>query len=347
MADWFGSRSPRWLFDLLDEQDRVIKRLDGVTGGSAKVVAQSRLGGSGSIDLDERGQGVDFMKHRCRVSYDPGNGFEPWAIGTYLFTVPTAKHTDGPTSYSVDLLTKLSIIDEDAVEATYSLDAGTPIVSTVVSLIQSTGETSIAVTPSSATLTNPQVWDAGTSKLTVINDLLAAAGYWSLWCDGNGTFQITPYVSPADRPIAFTFAEGQTSIHKPDWEREQNLSSVPNKSIVIGQGSDDAPPLVGIALNEDPNSPFSYQSRVRWITRTEEGFEGDSQAVFNQRAQRNLLDAMTPVARLSAVHAIVPLNPDDLVQFTTKNHSTKATVQSMEFDFTFDSQCKAEWREVA
>lgn len=343
---WAGPRRPRWRYLLLDATDQPLRALDGVSGGSCEVAATTRLGGSASLTIDERGQGIDWMRHRVQITYDPGlRGIEPWPVATMLFTSPRTVTHDDRTTHTVDLLSKMAVVDEDTVESRYSLPAGTPIISTVVALIQSTGETRIAATGSTAALSSPMVWDAGTSKLTIVNDLLAAAGYWSLWCDGGGQYRVEPYVLPADRPVAWTFAAGQYAIHQPGWEHEQDLASVPNRFVVVGQGSDEVPALSAVATNEDPESRFSFQTRGRWITRTETGAEG-TQAVLDALAQRRLIDAMSPVAKLGVTHAIVPLNPNDVIDFRGRDHSARATIQRMSFDLSFDAQCRAEWREL-
>jgi len=322
--------------------------LDGVTGGGCKVAAQSRLGGSADLSLDERGQSIDWLSHRVRVSYDPGvTGVEPWDVGTYLFTSPEELHTEFVTGYGVSLLPKMAVIDEDTVENRLALDSGTAIVSTVVDLIESTGESRIAATPSDKVLSAPLTWDAATSKLTVINDLLAAAGYWSLWCDGSGLFRVEPYVNPADRPVSWVFQHGETAVHSAEWTRTRDMSSVPNRFVAVGQGDQDTEALVGVALNENPVSPFSYQSRGRWITASETGVEAESQEVLDQYAARRLLDGMDPVARIEVEHAVLPLNPNDLVRFIPEDGVQRlATVQAMSFKFDLVADCVAEWREV-
>jgi hypothetical protein len=340
-------RSPRWEFVLLDETDDPLGDLDGVTGGDVKIEALSRLGGSGTLELDDLGQGIDWLNNRVQVIYDPGiTGIAAWPVATMLFSSPKLARHDGRSGLTVELLSKLAVIDEDAVENVYSLAAGANIITSAVTLIQSTGETRISFTGSSAVLANPQTWDAGTSKLTIINDLLAAAGYWGLWVDGSGLFRVEPYIDPAHRSVAYTFEAGEASIHKPDWGREQDLSSVPNKYVVIGQGSDDTPPLVGVALNQDPTSIYSFQSRGRWITRTETGVEGADQSVFDQLAARGLLAGMSPVGKLSVTHAPLPLDPNDRVTFRPRTYSVDATVLSMQYTFEWDTQVTAEWREI-
>ena len=334
----------RWSFELLDSRDRTLRLLDGVTGGSAEIVAQSVLGGSGSLELDHR-QDIDWMSHRVRANFHDGP--VSWPVGTYLLSSPTEQHTEFGVTYQVGLLTKMNVIAEDTVEDRYSAAAGTLIIPLVVGLIQTTGETRIAATDSDGVLTAGLTWEAGTSKLTIINDLLQAAGYWSLWCDGSGLFRVEEYLNPADRPVAHSFEHGEASIHFPDWEREQDNTSVPNRFLAIGQGDEEEPPLIGVATNEDPDSPYSYQSRGRWITATEEGVEGDTQTVFDQYAARKLREAMNPVSRLTVRHAMVNLDPNQLVEFIPEDGLRRlATVQRMSMNFDPFTDISAEWREV-
>ena len=335
----------RWTFELLDSQDRPIDdRLDGVTGGSAEVVAQSALGGSGSLTLDHR-RDIDWMSHRVRAIFHTADS--SWPFGTYLLSSPAENHTAFGVTYSVGLLTKMNVVSEDTVEDRYSLPEGTQVVPTVLALIESTGETRVAVTDSDSVLTSGLTWEAGTSKLKIINDLLQSAGYWSLWCDGSGQFRVEPYTDPASRPVAFEFEHGERSLHFPDWGRAQDHTSVPNRFVAVGQGDEESAPLVGVATNEDPTSPYSFQARGRWITATEEGVEGETQAVFDQRAARRLRDAMSPVARMTVDHAMIPLEPNAMVSFTPEDGVRRlATVQRMSVDFSFDTDVQAEWREV-
>lgn len=349
MTAFAGPRAPSWTYWLLDKHDNPLKVLDGVhPGGTVEAVALSRLGGSGALTVDERGQQIDWMSHRVQVVYDPGiRGVEGWPVATMLLTSPTERHTDTGIEYDVTLLPKLAIVDEDTVEETTSYAAGTPIIQTVVGLIESAGETRIAVTESDVPLRSQLVFDAGESKLTIINKLLEAAGYWSLWCDGSGQFRVEPYVDPAQRPIVYEFAAGEASIVAPEWERDQDLSSVPNRFIVIGQGTDEDPPLVGVAENIDPASQFSFPSRGRWITRTVDGVEGADQAVFDQLAGRHLEGAMSPVARMSVTHAIVPVSPNELVTFSPLTAEPRqATIMRVSYRLTDEADCDGEWREL-
>ena len=90
------NRSPRWRFTLLDDQDVELRDLRGVVTSSGEIAPRERLGGSASLVLDDRGDGIDWMKHRVRVTYDPGIvGVEPWPMGTYVFASPVKRHRAG------------------------------------------------------------------------------------------------------------------------------------------------------------------------------------------------------------------------------------------------------------
>lgn len=340
-----GNRSPRWTVWLLNRADEPVMALDGVTGGSVSLQGLTRLGGHGSLELDDRGQAIDWMAHRVQAVYDPGvSGVDPWPVATMLLSSPEERFTGTTRSYSVGLLPKTAVVDEDAFTSMFSLAKGANIVDAVVSVIRSTGEERIAVTPSAATLSNPQSWDAGVSKLTIVNELLEAAGYWSLWCDGSGQFRVEPYTDPGERALAYSFVEGAESIHSAEWVRDRDLASVPNRYVVVGQGSDDLPPLVGVAENMDAESPYSFQARGRWITRTEEGVEGADQSVFTQLAQRRLLAAMSPVEHVKVRHELVPVEPNDAVWFESGGYAGRLTVQNMTVGFGLDSWVESEWR---
>lgn len=322
--------------------------LSGVEGGQAEIVTLARLGGSASMNMTRQArQEIDFFSDRVRIEYDPGvDGLLPWPVGTYMFSSP--RETNNIVrKEEVGLLTKMAVIDEDTLADTYSLDAGTPVIAAVRQLIESTGETRIAITQSGATTSNAIMFEAGESKLTVINDLLTSAGYRSLWCDGSGQFRVEPYVEPGNLSVSRVFESGQASIHKPGWTREQNLTGIPNRVMVINGGTDEEPAIIGIAENNDTASPFSIPRRGRVITRREEVSDIDSQAVADSLASRMLFEAMSPVARLEVSHAIVPLDPGQRVRFISGGETRDATVQRMTMNFDYRAQCSAEWRELS
>lgn len=343
-----GPRSPRWLIELLDERDRPKGTLGTIRDGSISLSSTDRLGGSASLVIDERtGQRIDWLNDRCRITYDPGvPGWQAWELGVYLFSSPTRRVGSLTISHEVELQTKLLILDEATVGGPWGLAAGSNLVQTVTDMIATTGETRIAATPSQAASSSDIAYDGGEYLLTIINDLLEAANYFALHTDGSGQYVVTPYTVPGERPIAWRFAAGETAIHAPDWVQTQDRSSVPNRVEVHTAGSDEEPPIIGVATNQDPASPYSIQARGRWVTRREQ-VEAASQAEADAIAARYLIGGMSPLSKLSVAHAMVPVRPRQVVAFKDRGIDTLATIQKMEVDIAFDAQVRAEWVEVS
>ncbi|QWW20124.1 hypothetical protein I6B53_03235 [Schaalia sp. 19OD2882] len=344
MADLTGHRVAGFTVTLLDADEQEKGLLDGVTGGDVTLSAATRLRASGTLQVDEVGQQIDWGTDRVRIDYE-ANG-QAWPIGVFLLSAPTQSFEDGMVSRRVELLGKLAVIDQDATVSTLSLASGTRVTDAVRQILAEAGETRMAVTDSPETLKSQMVWDPGTSKLTVINDLLDAIGYWALSPDGAGVLQVRPYVRPAARPQSWTFAEGEQAVHSAKWDLEQDLADVPNRVVLVGQGSDDKPALVGVASNEDPDSPFGFPARGRWVTRTETGVEASSQEVIDSLARRRLIDASTPVATIRMTHMPLPLSPNDLVTWDTGGHKARATIHEIAYGLDPTALCRTTLKEV-
>lgn len=268
------------------------------------------------------------------------------ALGVFLFGAPKESASDAGRSWQVELLGKLAILDSASTEATLTVPAGSNLVQSAVDLAQNAGESRIAATPSPATTSSAMMWDPGTSTLTVINELLAAAGYWSAWADGSGVVRFEPYSRPAQRPSSFSFVEGDAAIHSAEWTRDQDLASVPNRVVLVGQGSDETPALVGIATNEDPASPFSFQRRGRWITHSETGVEAANQETLTGLARRKLINSSTPQATLQVTHMPIPIMPNDAGTFRSQGHTSRVVLRSVQYDLDPTALCNSTLVEV-
>lgn len=300
-----GSRFTSLHFDLFDKDEAALRNLTGVKGGSVDFTAHASVKSGGNLDVVDIGQTVDWLNDRVRPVITI-EGLPEIPLGMFVFPEAPQQWGDTGRTWPVKLLDKTSILDQDKVDGTYALDVGTLITDAVVELIESTGETNIAITPSTAVLAGPLVWEATTTKLKIVNDLLAVAGYFSLFCDGNGQYRGEPYVRPAARPLAYEFLDGEKSIYSPDFVIDVDLYSIPNKFVAVGQGSADTEALISIATNEDPTSPYSFAARGRWIVDGATGVEAADQDVLDAYARRRLIELTSPTSSIDVKHMLVP-----------------------------------------
>lgn len=321
-------RQPYFEIYLLDQDDLEKKKLTTVEGGSIALSAGSKLRASGQLTL--KGPVEIAPADRIRVDYHTGTGVE-WPLGVFVLATPRHQFADGSETLTIELLGKLAVIDEDKVTQSYAVTENANIINTVRDLIQSTGETRISLTESAAVVKSPMVWEAGTSKLRIINDLLAAVGYWSLHTDGAGNFIVAPYTRPDQRPVAWQFKDGANAVHLADWEYEIDLASIPNKVVLIAQPVGKNPPLIGVAENVDPQSQFSHPVRGRWITLVEKGAEAVDQKTIDLMAQKKLVDASNAIGDLRISHAPLPLAPAQAVEWESAGKKTRATIQEIRY----------------
>lgn len=338
----YGDRVTTWRWEVLDHAagtDHLVGVLDGVVEPSASLSWQNNAAVKGGgnlkvIDLDAAQPGfmtidqVNLQSMRLRpVQSIEGLPDIKW--GVYLITAAPEDWSETGRVLSLELLDRATVLDQDAVDESYTVDTATPILQAVATVVASAGEQIAVDGTVTDTLASPRVWPVGTSKLQIVNDLLDALNYRSLWVDGEGNFRATPYVVPAKRSLLYELLngisreliDGETSIYEQEWSRDLDMFSVPNKVIAVQSGTGDAPALVGEYTNTDPASPFSYPSRGRWITRvldgveTPDGTDPEVVAFLEAKAQQSLIAASSVQATVKVKHLPVPLQVGDVMRF--------------------------------
>lgn len=341
---WSGSRQERWVVEHLDENDQLIGVLDGVLNGSLSFNANAVLRCGGSVVVTRKtGEvlGVHLGRDRVRVKLVLGDGSET-AWGVFLISSAGEAVEESGSVWDLRLVDKLAVLVEDAVTSTFSLAQGANVVDAVRDLITSTGETSVSVEPSAAVLSSMRVWEAGTSKLEIVNDLLASINYWSLWTDAEGVFQVVPYVAPEARPVSRVFEAGDASIFLPQWSLSSRQTEVPTDVTLVSQAVEGDAPYVAHAFSAELREFFGRTKVV-----FESGVEAGSQAVLDALAARKLRELTAPLESFGVSHAVVPLWYNDLVSFNGGRGVRLATVTKMDFSFSPGGLCSADWRKVS
>lgn len=339
----YGDRTSEYRWEVLAHSggtDHLVGFLDGVVDQSAKLKWESNqaVKGTGQLqvsDLEQAGPGLlrigdqQLAAMRLRpVLIVDGLPEIPWGA----FLISTAKEDWSGTGrvFNLTLHDRSTVLDQDRVDETFAVDTSTPILSAVASVIASAGEhLSIDATVAN-TLSAARVWPVGTTKLQIVNDLLDALGYSSLWVDGQGEFQATPRVLPADRPEEYELlngvkrelVDGETSIYGDEWTRDQDMFDVPNKVIAVQTAMGDAEPLRGEWTNTDADSPFSYSARGnRWLVDvlenvdTPDGTDAEIEAFLDAKARASLVASSSSESTVEVTHLPIPVRVSDVLRF--------------------------------
>ena len=318
-------RRERYRVDLLTNRDGTIGSLDGVSEVSLSFDGDENgvLTSTGSLMLDDRGQGVDWLNARCQP-WANVNGVE-WPLGVYIMSAPERQHEATGRSWAVTLKDKLSILDEDLLGETYALDAGTNIVDAVRQLIADAGESNHAISADPRVLSGPMTWPPATSRLVIIQELLKMLNYAPLWVDGWGQYVGEPFVDPQDRPVEARFEEGADAIHLPSFRVTEDVASVPNR--LIGVASTSGGGLVVTADNDDPANKYSIPARNRVIARQED-FEAADITALADLVARRMRELMAPGSSVVFQHAVVPIRIGSVVNFVSDGVSIDGVVLS-------------------
>ncbi|QIN93843.1 minor tail protein [Microbacterium phage Alakazam] len=369
----YGDRTTSYRWEVLEHSngiDQLMGILDGVSDGSLTWTQNAAVKGGGKVqvaDLDAAEAGkmrigelsLESVRLRpvCTIV-----GLPEIPLGVFLVSSATEDWQDTGRVWNITLLDKCTVPDQDKVDQSYSVPAGDLILQRVKTILASAGEY-VAINASSTLATSSgMAWEAGTSKLKIINDLLDVAGYNALWMDGQGNFQLTPRVLPADRSILYEvlgipreLRDGEQSIYSPDWNRERDSYEVPNKVIAV-QAADggDTGALTGQWTNEDPDSPYSYISRGRWIVHVldsvecPDGTNADIIAFLNSRARATLIQMSAVQAQVKIEHLPIPARVGDVVRFSNTKAGVDArhVITRMELDTSPTGLMRSNLQEV-
>ena len=339
----YGDRVTSYRWEVLTHAagvDTLAGYLDGVVEPSAQLSwsLYAAVKGTGSLKVNDLAAAAAGMLRIGALQLASArlrpvlviDGLPEIPLGVYLFSAAPEAWSPAGRVYSLELLDRNTVLDQDRVDVSYTVAAGTQILQAVATVIASAGESITVDASQTATLASAMVWKAGTTKLQIVNDLLAALNYNSLWVDGVGNYRATPYVLPASRSIGYELltgvnrelVDGDASIYGEEWARDRDLFKVPNKVITVQSGSGSVEPLTGLATNTDASSPFSYAARGnRWLSEVIDGVDvpdgttPEKQAYLDAKARASLVARSSVQATVEVKHLPLPVRVSDVLRF--------------------------------
>lgn len=294
-----ASRGWSFRYDLLGLDNERLGALSAVSSASVEYNALADVSGQAKFVIEETDE-VDFLRDRIqpwvRLAMPANDRGDPawveWPQGVYLLSTPTRKTTAaGRVLREVGGMDQTLVLREDLTAERYHVAAGTKYTDAVVTLLDGLIP-QLDVVPSDLTLPTAKEWDPGTSRASILGDLLTAANYQGFHLDAFGAGQVRPYQSPQDQAPSYTYANDAVSVMLPEVSQERDLYGVANRWVLVASVPDADVALTAEKTNDSASSPTSTVSRGRTITDYREVQEdAPDQATLNARVERLAFEA--------------------------------------------------------
>lgn len=298
----------------------LIGALTGITGGTVTADQSRAVTETGTMTSPQESRDIDWT----RTLVQPWREVDgvSWPLGVYVPTVPRRTHTGLGVSADIQLADRTILLQMAAQGGEYSLPAGSDVLTAVRGLITWAGLDPGGVTDPLGTTRTDSVWEAGTSILTIINQLLSWHGWRGIETDTAGRYRVRAATGANAAPVVAEWVEGRTYSYAPTWEREQDLSEIPNVVDVFVQGDKDEPPIRATATNTDPGDPLSLvnRSRVSFFVKSDVTTQADAQAL----ADRTLAERRMAESAVTISHPPLDLTVGTAARFTAPSAGVDA-----------------------
>ena len=289
-------------YDLLNSAEKFIKTLHSAEG-NISFDSGAEIMGTGSFDISKKElEGLDLVDARI-AAYMLLSKDASWfrfPLGVYIITSPKITASVG-TTYAVDCYDKNIILTEDKLTDRLYIPAGSVYSQEVRKILASAGVTKVSIEGNELTCKTDLEFEIGSTKLSVINELLYAINYTPLYFDRTGTAISKRYVVPSGRQAEDEYITDDLSIIKPGASRKRDVFNIPNV-IIRYVNNPDADPMRSEYVNDSVDSMLSTVRRGRKIV--------DIEAV-DDIADQDTLDEYTKRV------AVEKSQINDTVQLTT------------------------------
>lgn len=190
-----------------------------------------------------------------------------------VFLPATVKHMEDETTRSVhvDLYDRTWLVRDSVTETRVFFAAGTSYLNAIKQLLVQANITLVQAEPISAVLAEAREdWDIGTSRLTIINQLLSEINYNPLWFNSSGLAILEPATVPTAENIDHTLNGSDIrSLIVPEVSSEMDIYNAPNVFVCTCSNPDKTADYRVTVENTNPQSPLSIPRRGRRIVRVE------------------------------------------------------------------------------
>lgn len=309
-----GARRWSFRYEHLEPSGAWVQDLSNVLAGSVSQNWLADIKRNASFTLTEVG-GIDFLADRIRpnvrlhLSPYGAADFVEWPQGVFLLTTPTRQADEaGQVTRVVEGYDQLQVYADEQIDDRYAVAAASNVVDAALDVVESVlVPPAMNITPHAGTLVSAKEWPPGTTKLTIINELLGMVNYESFSFDEDGAGVFQPYRPPSERAEEYTYGADQHGLVFPNAEQTMDLWRVANKWVLV-VSEPDQPAIRSVYTNSNPASPTSTVRRQRTITDFREEQEAVTQAVLDAKAARLAFEASQVYETIPFTTGLMPVH---------------------------------------
>lgn len=263
-----SSRKIKFEYDFLDSSEKYIRT---VASGSGTVSFNSESEIMGTLqfefvkkDLPELDQNIDLRVIPKMAIMSP-KGWLQYHMGIYIMTTPRKSKGNNTMIIDATCYDYAVILQQDCVEDRYFISSGTNYINAVRTLLASAGISKINIQNTDSVMGEDKEYEIGTSKLEIINELLAAVNYDPIHFDHMGFAVSKRYIEPMGRTTEHAYTAGKDSILRPNGDQSNDVYDIPNIIVRYCDNPDTGQTLISRYINDNPASMVSTVNRKRNI----------------------------------------------------------------------------------
>lgn len=352
--DWYTSRrGVRWEYRRVtwpgfEETGEVYQ---GATSGKSESSFFTGVRESGELDIvGDAPSKPDLVRAYYIAKDEGGNPAPSEPVFTMLVQSDTASIEPGVRESKVRLYGVLKVAADRSYGLPYTIAPGTNAVAKAKEMAEDLG-LKVNAQKSSYVTSSAHTFEDGDSYLTIINWLLATAGYSSAYADGYGVVQMQPYVEPTKREPLWFFEEGKSSMIEPHVTEETNTEDVPN--VVRMYAETDEWSVWAAAFNEDelhvaslPNSGWREKTLTETVNDLSAKTAQEAVEELKRLAARRLADNSASIRYGEAsVLAYLPVKDGDPCFMDAGGLKLNGTVTNVSVTHDAQSPMKVKARE--
>lgn len=310
--DWTAGMQQTFEYYIVDPsswQDK--QRIDSVISSSINRDYDADTRGSASFNVGEQ-LGECYIRTYLSVLQNGESGRFP--LGTYLVQTPSFEFDGKKKSYSLDAYTPLLELSENPPPLGFSVQRNENVMEHVCNLTAENCRAPVVDVENATTLYAHFTAETNDTWLTYLSSLMANAKYrYDL--DEMGRILFAPEIETDKMQPVWTFNDDNSSILLPDLSVSRDLYKIPNTVEVLYTSANRL--YYATAVNEDPDSPTSVQSRGRVISYREmnPSLPGLSTEPQIEQYAKDLLKKMSALEyKVTFSHGYCPVRTGDCVR---------------------------------